>query len=105
MRRGTTPTLTLTIKDADLAGYHIEVAITQGGKVMTKTTDEVDMQYADPDTVISMELTQQDTLGFKSGKMASIQVRFVNADGVAGATNIQNVNIDRILREGVIAYD
>ena len=104
MRRGTTPTLILTIKDADLTGSQLEVDMRQGKNVLIKKGDDLHIELQDEDTVVGLFLSQKDTLSFCAGDLLSIQVRFIDPDGVAGATNIGLVRVEQIIREGVIEY-
>ena len=99
MRRGTTPTLTIRIRDGDLAEYeHIYVTIKQGEKELTKIfagSDSVD-------GVLHVTLTQEDTLMFADNEKAKVQLRCITADGIAVATNIVRIYVGEILKEGVI---
>lgn len=101
MRRGTTPTLTLTVEGVDLTGYKIEVDIRQGNHQLIKNGEAT---LDGDNSVIDLILTQAETLSFKS-QPVSIQVRFINAEGVAGATTIEEVPVGEIIRNGVIEYD
>lgn len=104
MRRGTTPTLILTIKNVDLTGSELEVALKQSRYFVIKKNNDLHIELDEEDTVVSLYLTQEETLSFSTQKMLSIQVRFIDEDGVAGATNIKQIPVDQILREGVIEY-
>ena len=99
MRRGTTPAIVLTV-DADLTGYTVYVTLKNGGKELTITNDALTMEYANQKTTIAFALTQQQTLDFKVGT-CEVQVRAIH-DGTAIATDIQTIDVGRILKEGVI---
>lgn len=61
MRRGTTTTLKIRIKGADLSEMeNIYVTIKQEGKEVTKTGDEISIEG----DMILVPLTQEDTLNF-----------------------------------------
>ena len=105
MRRGTTPTITLTV-DADLTGWTVYATFKSGGKQLTFENDRMEMTYtpgsqgATGKTAIEITLTQQETLSLGVGN-AEVQVRAIH-DGTAIATDIQAVDVGRIIKEGVI---
>lgn len=51
---------------------------------------------------LTVVLTQEETLSLTSGKFVEIQVRAKTVSDDVLASNIIRVNVDRILREGVI---
>ena len=99
MRRGTTPAITLTV-DMDITSWTVYVTLKKGGKQLTLLNDALTMSYADGKTTIAFALTQQQTLDFSVGS-CEVQVRAVH-DGTAIATDIQSLDVGRILKEGVI---
>ena len=99
MRRGTTPTLTLTV-DADLTGHHVYVTLQNAGSLLTLENDRLDIDVASGTTTIGLTLTQDETLAFCDCP-AEVQVRAIK-DGVAIATDIRHVAVNRILLEGAI---
>lgn len=99
MRRGTTPALVLTV-DYDLTGWTVYVTIENRGQELTLTNDRVTISYANQKSTLEMALTQEETLKFGTGT-AQVQVRAIH-DGTAIATDIQTVDVGRILKEGVI---
>ena len=58
----------------------------------------------DGTSVIAFRLSQTQTLSFREGK-AEVQVRFIDAEGIAKATDIKPIAIERILQPGVITYE
>ena len=52
---------------------------------------------------IAFMLSQQETLNLSVGS-ASVQVRFIDADGIARATEKATLTIDDVLLERVIKY-
>ncbi len=52
--------------------------------------------------MVSCQLTQQDTLRLDAGCKASIQARILTVDGEAFASQIKRVDVEDILKEGVI---
>lgn len=98
MKRGTTPTLTLTV-DADIVGWTVYASFRTNGKVYTFENDRLQMSAADDVTTILLTLTQEETLAMHGS--AEVQIRAIK-DGTAIATDIQRVDIGRILKDGVI---
>ena len=99
MRRGTTPAIVLTV-DADITSYTVYVTMQNYRKQVTVSGDRLLMEYANSKTTISFGLTQEETLAFGTGT-CEVQVRAIH-DGTAIATDIQTIDVGRILKEGVI---
>ena len=99
MRRGTTPAITLTV-DYDITEWTVYVTLRNGGNVLTLTNDALSMSYANQKTTIAFSLTQEQTLAFSVGT-CEVQVRAIH-DGTAIATNIEKLDVKRILKDGVI---
>lgn len=106
MRRGTTPTLTVTptvkrgeeVEVLDLSGYE-RVILT----FKTKCGKELDVEkdrLAFDEGVIAVTLTQEETFDFNGA--AEMQIRAVTDAGVAIASDIATVDFKRILLEEVI---
>ena len=104
MRRGTTPTLTITVTGIDVADLKtIKVTFKQGNIELTKNTEDVSIDVEN--NSISVPLTQQDTLMFGSGAV-NVQIRGLLADGVTAiASGIKSFSMDKILLDGVIEAD
>lgn len=98
MKRGTTPTLTLTV-DADIVGWTVYASFRTNGKVYTFENDRLQMTSEDDVTTILLTLTQEETLAMHGS--AEVQIRAIK-DGTAVATDIQRVDVGRILKDGVI---
>lgn len=103
MIRGTTPDYVLTLDGVDLSDQTVYVTIKQCQKLLTKTGDELTIAVDETGSTIAFALTQEDTLGLSVGS-ASIQVRFIGADGVAWATKTATLYVEKALLEKVIAY-
>jgi len=99
MRRGTTPAITLTV-DYDITAWTVYVTLRNGGNVLTLTNDALTMTYQNQKTTIALALTQEQTLAFAVGS-CEVQVRAIH-DGTAIATNIEKLDVKRILKDGVI---
>lgn len=98
MKRGTTPTLTLTV-DADIVGWTVYASFRTNGMVFTFENDRLQMTSEDDVTTILLTLTQEETLAMRGS--AEVQIRAIK-DGTAIATDIQRVDVGRILKDGVI---
>ena len=105
MRRGTTPTLELTLTGVDaIASDKIYVTLKQSQREITKTNEDLSIESGESESVINLYLSQQETLSLRTGT-CEIQVRGINALGDAWASDIATINIKEILRDGVINYD
>ena len=101
MRRGTTPTLTFTTPyTADLIqnGY---ITFQQRG------TNVLDVPLSDPsvtveDNAITITLTQEQTLSFTTAAPCAAQIRAILTSNKAVASNIVQVPICAILKDGEI---
>lgn len=107
MRRGTTPTITLNIpfEASDISVAWITFA--QGGsnpatEILTKTLTDDGVTLEDGKIIV--EFSQEDTLAFaKTGlPKVQVQVRILFADGSADASNIVDMAVGPILKDGVI---
>ena len=111
MRRGTTPTVTLTVKGAnggicDLTDADIYVTFADRKKsnvVLTKSTNDngVTVSLVDNYSVIRIVLTQADTLSFKVGSRVRVQLRAKKGDK-AIASDIGEFTMEEILLDGEI---
>lgn len=98
MRRGTTPTITVSI-DKDLTGMGIHLAF-NAGELVVKQGEDLDVEYADGATTVTATLTQEDTLKFRTGT-CQVQLRAFNGDGSqALATDIGTITVSGILEDG-----
>lgn len=102
--RGTTPTLTLNVT-SDLDLHEISVIwayITQKKHVVIdKSITDVEFDY--DNRVISMKLSQEDTLALKPDVEAIFQVRLKMNDGTALASGDYRVTIKDVGKDGVIS--
>ena len=101
MIRGTTPTLEFTLPfDCSLL-TEIYITFAQYG------TTVLEKSMADctcSGTLVTLSLSQEDTLKMKQDRMAiaEVQLRVRTKDGSALASNIMQIRVDIILKEGVI---
>lgn len=103
MIRGTTPDYILTIDGYDLSDKTVFVTISQNGQKLTKTNSELSIAADESGSTIAFVLSQRDTLRLKVGS-AEVQVRFIDADGTAWATEIATLTVSKVLLERVIEY-
>ena len=66
--------------------------------VLDKTFDDCEAV----ENMLIVNLTQEETLKLKAGKVVEMQIRVRTISGDALASNIIRVNAERILRDGVI---
>lgn len=104
MRRGTTPTYTLVVNGYDLTAMTVYVTVKgSSGTIITKTGDDLSISADESGSVIAFRLTQAETLELPEGR-GEVQVRFIDAEGVALATDIRAITIERVLLPGEIEY-
>lgn len=97
MIRGTTPTLTLTLSnELDFESYF--VTFKQEGFTVIEKTEETSTREG---AVITVQLTQEDTLRLKDGIAVEIQVRGKIGENTY-ATKIKKLYPEAILKEGAI---
>lgn len=105
MYRGTTPTLYLDLEtDLDLSGVS-EMWVTFNSPTIevTKYLSEGEISFDPVEKKVTVVLSQEETLKMFVGEV-ELQIRFRVGDenGLAYATNIVKVAIEKILKEGVI---
>lgn len=99
MKRGTTPTNTFAV-DVDLTNATVFVDYEQDGEiVLEKTGTDLTVTTSS----ISLTLSQTDTLAFHPGRVL-IQLRYVDTDGTADASNIISTTFERIIKDGEISH-
>ena len=99
IRKYTTPTHTLTVKGIDLTGYDVYVTYEQGDVKLTFS--DVTCTLSDGNTVIAVEMTQEDTSKFKEGSYVSVQVNWIRS-GKRDATGVKMIKVDGNLLNEVI---
>ena len=98
MYRGTTPTLVLTVdKISEIEIFQLYLSLRQFGNTIEKTLEDVELKG----NVLYCTLTQEETLSLIKGKV-ELQVRIKSKSNVAYATNKIQVDVEDILKEGVI---
>ncbi len=105
LTRGTTPTITLNIKDEiDLSQVtEVWIYFSQQNKVkIDKTIEDVTIDTAN--NTITVLLSQDDTLGLKSGD-AIFQMRMLLQDETALASKDSKVTVNEVYKGGVITAE
>ena len=97
--RGTTPTLTIQC-DFDVASCkELYITFQQNKTVLEKRLS--DINYVGK--VITIKFTQEETLMFDDmAGVVYVQIRGTDTHGNAFATNISSMDVNRILKEGVV---
>lgn len=98
MRRGTTPTITITT-DIDLTNAsNLFVTFKQGAyKRIEKTLEDVTVT----EDSVSFDLTQKETLLLDAGVPVNVQIRATLGDSKL-ASNIMTTDVEAILKQGEI---
>lgn len=105
MMQGTTPPYALTVEGWDLTDKTVFVTLEgEDHNQVTKTGDDLTIAYSDNDSTIAFRLTQKETFALKVGEV-EVQVRFIDANGIANGTNIVKVENLRVLLKKVIRYN
>lgn len=105
MYQGTTPALTFAIKNHDMSGMTAFVSFKRGADILTKTGTDVTVVYdSDNDkTVVVCQLTQQETLNMRAGD-AIVQMRFIDSNGNAYATDKAELTVNDVIYKEIISY-
>lgn len=104
MYQGTTPTLTLNVEGADLTDKTAFVTIRCGNYSLTKTGEDVAVSYAEGVSTVVIRLTQRETL-LMLEEYATVQIRFIDENGNADATNKATFEVQESLYSAVIEYE
>ena len=107
MYRGTTPNIVIKVNsDLDLSTME-QIWVTFKNKSAEKTYDIDVIEVDAVNNTLSLTMSQEDTLAFQTcGSMqgkVEVQLRLLDDEGMAYASNINEVNLLRILKEGVIS--
>ena len=100
MFRGTTPTLTFTLpfETSLLKNLYITFTNKNNEALLEKELSNCTLN----DKSVSITLTQEETLIFEGRQKIRLQLRAVTTDNAALASNIFDVYVHEILKEGVI---
>lgn len=102
MYRGTTPVVIFRVKsELDLSKMK-QIWVTIQNAVNEITFNKSELAVNPEESTITLELSQEDTLSFCSG-VVKTQIRFLDENDKAYASNIRNLEMGNILKEGVIS--
>lgn len=106
--RGTTPTHSFTFPYDEGIVDKIYITYCQNGKIRIEKSKD-DITFNPEKGIISVSLTQEETLKFyqndyndKYTHDIEVQIRFIDKTGKAYASNIVDIDLERILKDGVI---
>lgn len=98
MRRGTTPTITISTDISLVEASNFFLTFKQGDRIIfEKTLDDVTIT----EDTVSVWLSQAETLALKDGRMVSFQIRATLGDQKV-ASNIMTAKVEEILKGGEI---
>ena len=102
MYRGTTPLVVFTVNSPtlDLAKMK-QIWVTFKSVLYEKTYELDDLAINVEEKTVTVQMTQEDTLAFRSGTIKT-QIRFLDNNDIAYASNIKEVQLNDVLKEGVI---
>jgi len=104
MIRGTTPFITYRVKNdfdfSKISEIWITVATWDAEETFKFTASEVELDPVAKTITISM--SQENTLAFEEGTV-EIQMRILDTDGLAYATKVCELEMNKILKDGVIS--
>lgn len=103
MYQGTTPAVTFTIKGYDLTDMSVYVTFMNNRELLTKTDVVVTFDNVTETSTIVCRLSQEETLAMKKGNVKA-QIRFIDENNQAYATEKADINIDDVLYQEVIEY-
>lgn len=99
MTRGTTPGVSFKLDfDTDLL-FEAYITISQHGNVVAEHALNACTRTGNK---IATTFTQVETLALEPQTIAEVQLRYKLIDGTAAATRIYEVDVNDILKEGVI---
>lgn len=99
MIRGTTPQHSFAV-NLDLTKATVYVTYNQKSVTVEKTGEDLEITPYN----IKVKLTQEDTLSFVAGKPVRVQIRYITEDGYADASDIYELEVEDILKNGEIYY-
>lgn len=111
MRRGTTPIITVNMHDDDWSDFqtvHLTLATPRHCVLVDKMMEDLTFtQDEDGNNIITCVLSQEETLSFPPNMRVKVQVRGVDQEGMAWASDIELLTAEEVLLNKVIdpSYD
>ena len=99
MIRGTTPTIVFKLKDIPVSTlYNFYLTFTQNGNVIfEKSKDSSGVTLKEEDNSITVDLTVDETLSFKTDEELIVQLMAVTVEGKVGATSKYYFDVEESL--------
>lgn len=100
MYRGTTPQLEVIVTGVDFAEVaELWLTIGQNGRpIVNKDLEDLTIE----DNTIYVTFTQEDTLALRACSSTYLQLRVLMNDGTAIATPVKKLNVNEIIKDGII---
>lgn len=100
MYRGTTPQLEVIVTGVDFTEVaELWLTIGQNGRpIVNKDLEDLTIQ----DNTIYVTFTQEDTLALRACSSTYLQLRVLMNDGTAIATPVKKLNVNEIIKDGII---
>lgn len=100
MYRGTTPQLEVVVTGVDFAEVaELWLTIGQNGRpIVNKELEDLTIE----DNTIYVTFTQEDTLALRACSSTYLQLRVLMNDGTAIATPVKKLNVNEIIKDGII---
>ena len=102
IRRGTTPTVRVRVnRDLTAGGWQLHLSFSGRRARVEKGNGDMELAQADGGCVLSVPLTQEDTLAFRAGETVLVQLRARSGDA-AIASGVAQLAVRGVLEDGVI---
>lgn len=100
MYRGTTPQLEVIVTGVDFTEVaELWLTIGQNGRpIVNKDLEDLTIE----DNTIYVTFTQEDTLALRACSSTYLQLRVLMNDGTAIATPVKKLNVNEIIKDGII---
>ncbi len=100
MYRGTTPQLEVIVTGVDFTEVaELWLTIGQNGRpIVNKDLEDLTIE----DNTIYVTFTQEDTLALRACSSTYLQLRVLMNDGTATATPVKKLNVNEIIKDGII---
>lgn len=100
MYRGTTPQLEVIVTGVDFTEVaELWLTIGQNGRpIVNKDLEDLMIE----DNTIYVTFTQEDTLALRACSSTYLQLRVLMNDGTAIATPVKKLNVNEIIKDGII---
>lgn len=100
MYRGTTPQLKVIVTGVDFTEVaELWLTIGQNGRpIVNKDLEDLTIE----DNTIYVTFTQEDTLALRACSSTYLQLRVLMNDGTAIATPVKKLNVNEIIKDGII---